>query len=83
MENDEVNWFATYLERLNSGNADPETEQVPDTIRRLTIKEAAALQTFPRDYVFCGKKTQQYKQIGNAVASDFAAAMAKSARACL
>lgn len=83
LENDEVNWFATYLERLNSGNADPETEQVPDTIRRLTIKEAAALQTFPRDYVFCGKKTQQYKQIGNAVASDFAAAMAKSAQACL
>lgn len=83
LENDEVNWFVTYLERLNSGKADPETEQVPDTIRRLTIKEAAALQTFPRDYVFCGKKTQQYKQIGNAVASDFATAMAKAARACL
>ena len=77
------NWFAGYLRRLNEGAATPETEEVPDTLRRLTIKEAAALQTFPPGYVFCGKKTQQYKQIGNAVASDFAQAVAESALACL
>lgn len=83
LETGEENWFSGYLRRLNSGEADPETEVVPDTLRRLTIKEAAALQTFPEGYVFCGRKTQQYKQIGNAVACDFAQVIAESALACL
>ena len=83
LETGEENWFSEYLRRLTAGEADPETEVVPDTLRRLTIKEAAALQTFPEDYVFCGRKTQQYKQIGNAVASDFAQAIAESTLACL
>ncbi len=83
LETGSVNWFVEYHRRLREGTADPHTEKVPDTVRRLTIKEAAALQTFPMDYVFCGKKTQQYKQIGNAVASDFAQAIAESALACI
>lgn len=83
LETGEENWFSGYLRRLNTGEADPETETVPNTLRRLTIKEAAALQTFPDDYLFCGRKTQQYKQIGNAVASDFAQAIAESVLACL
>lgn len=35
--------------------------------RRLTIREAAAIQTFPDDYVFKGSIRSQRKQIGNAV----------------
>ena len=35
--------------------------------RRLSIKEAAAIQTFPEDYVFEGSIRSQRKQIGNAV----------------
>lgn len=35
--------------------------------RRLSYKEAAAIQTFPPDMVFCGDLTSKYKQIGNAV----------------
>lgn len=35
--------------------------------RRLTIREAAAIQTFPDDYVFKGSLRSQRKQIGNAV----------------
>ena len=35
--------------------------------RRLSYKEAAAIQTFPKDMVFCGDLTSKYKQIGNAV----------------
>lgn len=83
LETGAENWFSDYLSRLNSGTGDPEHETPPSFLRRLTIKEAAALQTFPSDYIFCGKKTQQYKQIGNAVASDFAQAIAESALACL
>ncbi|WP_281730427.1 DNA cytosine methyltransferase [Metabacillus endolithicus] len=37
------------------------------TNRRLRIKELAAIQTFPEDYVFMGSPRSQRKQIGNAV----------------
>lgn len=72
------NWFETYHGMLVHGEVDPSEVQVPSTIRRLTIKESAAIQTFPRGYRFCGRKTKQYKQIGNAVPCRFAEAVAQS-----
>ncbi|MBN9118311.1 MAG: DNA (cytosine-5-)-methyltransferase [Planctomycetes bacterium] len=35
--------------------------------RRLTVKESAVLQTFPADLEFCGPKSAQYHQVGDAV----------------
>ena len=37
------------------------------TTRRLSYKEAALIQTFPRDMIFIGNLVSKYKQIGNAV----------------
>eukprot|EP00977_Amphora_coffeiformis_P012855 scaffold3257_cov152-Amphora_coffeaeformis.AAC.4 len=54
----------------------PDTEGKPQCI---TVREAAALQSYPNDYKFLGKKTQQYKQAGNSVPCCLAKAVAQAA----
>ena len=39
--------------------------------RRLTVRESAAIQTFPDDFVFAGTMNSCYRQIGNAVPVHF------------
>lgn len=46
--------------------------------RVITHQEAARLQTFPEDFVWCGSKTEIARQIGNAVPVKLASAIARS-----
>ena len=41
-------------------------------LRTITIREAALLQSFPLDYIFCGSNAYCFKMIGNAVPVNFA-----------
>lgn len=51
--------------------------------RRLTVREAARLQSFPDWMRFSGNETAQFNQIGNAVPPLLARSLAGAVRACL
>ena len=70
-----------YHAHLMAGGA-PRKGDVPGC-RRLTVRESARLQSFPDDFVFCGKKSKQYTQVGNAVPPTLAAAVASQVRIAL
>ena len=48
------------------------------SVRYFTVREAARLQTFPDDYVFCGSWTESMRQLGNAVPVQLAERVARS-----
>jgi len=64
---------------LTTSPCQKQTERChPIETRPFTIREYARIQSFPDDYVFCGTKAQQYKQIGNAVPVKLAECIAES-----
>ena len=76
-------WVVDYHKGLMDGTIIPEFKEAPERLRRITVKEAARIQTFPDDYVFCGNKGMVYTQIGNAVPCKLAEAVAKAVVAYL
>ena len=75
-------WVVSYHKRLIEGDT-PVFEEAPKNLRRLTIKEAAKLQTFPDSYIWEGSKGKIYTQIGNAVPCKLAEAIGKTVVAYL
>lgn len=55
----------------------------PEQDRTITIREAARLQGFPDSFVFHGPRSSQYEQVGNAVPTQLAEAIALEIRRCL
>lgn len=71
-----------YHAHLRQGG-EPGTFQIPATLRRMTIEESRAFQTFPEGFSFHGPVSSQYRQIGNAVPAGLAFVVATAARAVL
>ncbi len=70
-----------YHRGLIEGKITPKFKVAPKRLRRLTVEEAAAIQTFPVGYKFVGSRTTMYKQIGNAVPCNLARQIARMIKA--
>ena len=71
------NWIVKYHQLLLNNNASPTNTEVPKFIRRITLEEAALIQTFPLGYKFYGSQSSKFKQIGNAVPCNLAQLVGK------
>lgn len=69
-------WVVGYHRRLQEGGKP--LRRAPKRLRRITVKEAAVLQSFPPDWRFVGPRVAQYRQIGNAVPPHLGEAVGKS-----
>jgi DNA (cytosine-5)-methyltransferase 1 len=74
----EENWVVGYHRRLMAGRGP--VSRVPKRMRRLTVEEAAVLQTFPPAWEFVGRQSSRYRQIGNAVPRLLAKAVARQVK---
>jgi DNA (cytosine-5)-methyltransferase 1 len=74
-------WVLGYHRRLVDGK--PPLKRAPDRLRRLTVQEASALQTFPAWWEFEGARGAQLRQIGNAVPPKLALSVARAVRSTL
>lgn len=76
LESGAEEWIIGHHKKLLRGE---KTEKdVPKRLRRMTTQEAAAVQTFPKNYIFIGPQTSIFRQIGNAVPCNLAEAVFKS-----
>jgi len=73
-----ADWVKEYHGKLWRKEAEAQFGPAPERLRRISIVESAAIQTFPIDYKFCGSKSAIYTQIGNAVPCQLAQVVASA-----
>lgn len=74
-------WILEYHYHLMHGGRP--LDMAPGFLRRLTVEEAAAIQTFPPTMVWHGAQTAIFRQIGNAVPPNLAYHVALAIRSSL
>lgn len=71
----------TIVEAVADGTFVPSphgTDSSHAEVTRITVEEAAVLQSYPIDFKWCGSKTKRFLQIGNAVPPQLAQAILES-----
>jgi DNA (cytosine-5)-methyltransferase 1 len=76
-------WIVNYHASLWDSNGAAVVAEVPDYLRRLTVQEAAAIQTFPLSMPWQGPQSAKFRQIGNAVPPRLALAVARAIKNAL
>lgn len=74
-------WVEAYHKTLLDGGK--VVTVIPSRLRRITVQEAAAIQSFPEDMPWRGSQSSRYRQIGNAVPPKMAFAVASSVATAL
>jgi site-specific DNA-cytosine methylase len=77
------NWIENYHRHLMEGGEPYYWKDVPEFLRRLTVDEALAIQTFPHDFILKGTKSAWFRMIGNAVPCELAFAVGSLVKDCL
>lgn len=84
LHEDKDPWIVDYHHRLFVEGQAPLSELPKKApLRRITVEEAAIIQTFPRDVSWQGSQSAQFRQIGNAVPPMLAFHVAKAVAASL
>ena len=71
-------WAILGVDGHGVANTPPDKNTPKNALPKLTVRMTARLQGFPDDWVFVGKKTSSYRQIGNAFPPPVARAVALS-----
>lgn len=82
LDTEAPSWVVEYHAHLLAGGA-PATGVVPERLRRLTVEEAAAIQTFPPGMAWSATQDARYRQVGNAVPPELSYRVALSLRSSL
>lgn len=76
-------WLALGVDGKGLANETPNESTPHDHVPRLTLEMAAAIQGFPSNWQFFGRKTAAYRQIGNAFPPPVAEAVGLQIRAAI
>lgn len=73
-----TDWVKEYHAKLWRHEITPVFGEAPSQLRRISLAEAAAIQSFPKNYKWSGQKSVVYTQIGNAVPCKLAECVARA-----
>lgn len=76
-------WLKLHVDGKGLADAPPKATDPIDHLPRLTLPMAAAVQGFPASWRFSGRKTAQYRQIGNAFPPPVARAVGESIQSAI
>jgi DNA (cytosine-5)-methyltransferase 1 len=76
-------WLKLHVDGKGLADGPPKATDPFHHIPRLTLQMAAALQGFPKNWMFSGRKTARYRQIGNAFPPPVAYAVGASIRSAI